>query len=190
MDGHYVPNFTLGPGFCTSLAEASSIPLDIHLMIENVDAFVPVFASFPGCVVSFHPEACYHPLRTIAFIRDHGARPGIAVDPALPLSSVKHLLPEVDFICVMAVNPGYSGQTLVPGSIEKIAEFRDHVERAGLDMEIEVDGNVSWENIPKMVRAGADTLVVGTSSVFETGKDRRENILKLKELLQDLLDGL
>jgi len=186
MDGHYVPNFTLGPGFCNVLSEYSKVPLDIHLMIENVDSYVPVFSAYPGCVVTFHPEAMYHPLRTLNFIRKHGARTGIAVDPALSLESVKHLLPVSEFICMMTVNPGYSGQNIVPGAIEKITEFRDYFDAQGLSIEIEVDGNVSWENIPKMIQAGADTLVVGTSSVFEKGTDRQSQILRLKKLIESL----
>jgi ribulose-phosphate 3-epimerase len=184
MDGHYVPNFTLGPGFCSVLAEHSSIPMDIHLMIENVDAFVPVFSGYPDCVITFHPEACYHPLRTVSFIKDHGARAGIAVDPATPLDAVKYLLPDIEFICMMTVNPGYSGGKLVPQAVGKIREFAEYFQREGLAIEIEVDGNVSWENIPKMIEAGAETLVVGTSSVFEQGKDRRENIHRLEKLIQ------
>jgi ribulose-phosphate 3-epimerase len=183
MDGHYVPNFTLGPGFCNVLAEHSSIPMDIHLMIENVDAYVPVFAGYPNCVVTFHPEACYHPLRTVSFIKDNGARPGIAVDPATSIEVVKYLLPDIEFICMMTVNPGYSGGTLVPQAIGKIREFADYFEVQELQIEIEVDGNVSWENIPKMIEAGAQTLVVGTSSVFEKGKDRKQNNLRLRELI-------
>lgn len=183
MDGHYVPNFTLGPGFCDVLAAHSSIPLDIHLMIENVDTYVPIFAGYPNCVITFHPEVCYHPLRTVSFIRDHGARPGIAVDPATSIESVKYLLPDIEFVCMMTVNPGYSGGKLVPQAMDKIREFADYFEAQGLEIEIEVDGNVSWENIPKMIAAGGETLVVGTSSVFEKGKDRRENIVRLRELI-------
>lgn len=183
MDGHYVPNFTLGPGFCNVLAEHSSIPMDIHLMIENVDAYIPIFAAYPNCVITFHPEACYHPLRTVSFIRDHGARPGIAVDPATPIEAVKHLLPDIEFVCMMTVNPGYSGGKLVPQAMDKIREFADYFKKKGYEIEIEVDGNVSWENIPKMIDAGADTLVVGTSSVFEKGKDRKQNILRLQKLI-------
>ncbi len=185
MDGHYVPNFTLGPGFCKVLAEHSSIPMDIHLMIENVDAYVPVFAGFPDCVVTFHPEVCYHPLRTVSFIRDQGARAGIAVDPATPLESVKHLFPDIEFICMMTVNPGYSGGRLVPQAIEKIREFAECFKKSGYDIEIEVDGNVSWENIPNMIAAGAETLVVGTSSMFEKGINRKQNIQRLKALIEE-----
>jgi len=184
MDGHYVPNFTLGPGFCNILAEHSTIPMDIHLMIENVDSFIPSFTGFPGCIVTFHPEVCYHPLRTLSFIKDQGARAGIAVDPSTSLESVKYMLPDIDFVCMMTVNPGYAGGKLVPQAIDKIREFSGHFQEKGYSIEIEADGNVSWENIPRMIDAGADTLVIGTSSVFEKGADRRENIRRLEKLIQ------
>lgn len=111
MDGHYVPNFTLGPDFSRRLAAYSPIPLDIHLMIENPDAHVPAFASIPRAVVSIHPEASRHPLRTIELIRSLGARPGIAIDPALPALAVREILPHVSMACVMTVNPGYPGRS-------------------------------------------------------------------------------
>ncbi len=193
MDGHYVPNFTLGPAFCRLLSDYSSIPLDIHLMIENVDSYVPLFACFEGAVVSFHPEISYHPLRTIELIKGHGARAGIAIDPAMPIESVRHLFPAVDMVCVMTVNPGYAGQKSAPGALGKIRELSEFLgkskggdgpdkvvpDQAGSSIEIEVDGNVSWENIPKMMEAGAETLVAGTSSLFERHGDLRANIERL-----------
>lgn len=189
MDGHYVPNFTLGPGFCGALADYSSIPMDIHLMIENVDAYIPSFAEFPSVTLSFHPEAIYHPLRSIQAIRAHGARPGIAVDPATPVESVRHLLPDVELVCIMTVNPGYAGQKLVPQTLDKITELREYASSEGLDIEIEVDGNVSWENIPKMVAAGADTLVVGTSALYAKDTPRRDAAARLKSLVEELERG-
>ena len=184
MDGHYVPNFTLGPGFCRRLGEYSSIPLDIHLMIENVDAYVESFAISKGTYLSFHPEAVYHPLRTIDLIKSFGAVPGIAVDTSTTLDSVRHLLPAVDFVCLMTVNPGYAGQMIVPGMIEKIAELREICRRDNFELEIEVDGNVSWSNIPKMIRAGATTLVLGSSSLYD-GAEMKENITKLRTMTDD-----
>jgi len=183
MDGHYVPNFTLGPDFCRALAEYSPIPLDIHLMVEGVDTHVPSFAKIPNAVVSIHPEVSYHPLRTLELIRSCGARAGIAIDPAMPLEAVSELLPHVSFVCVMTVNPGYAGQKLVPNTLRKIRELSDLVAERGLAIEIEVDGNVSWENIPRMVDAGADVLVAGSSSLFEKGSDLRKNIRKLRQTI-------
>lgn len=183
MDGHYVPNFTLGPDFCRALAEYSPIPLDIHLMVEGVDAHVPSFAKIPNAVVSIHPEVSYHPLRTLELIKSCGARAGIAIDPAMPLEAVSELLPHVSFVCVMTVNPGYAGQKLVPNTLRKIRELSDLVAEQGLPIEIEVDGNVSWENVPRMVDAGADVLVAGSSSLFEKGSDLRENIRRMRQMI-------
>lgn len=181
MDGHYVPNLTLGPGFCSVLKKATSLPLDIHLMVEDVDRFVPLFTPFTGSLITFHPEACRHPLRTIDTIRSAGCRPGIAVDPAQPIDVLRHLLNSVDLVLIMTVNPGYSGQKMVPGALEKIAEFADYRRLNNADMDIEIDGNVSWDNIPGMIAAGADILVAGTSSLFGMKEKRREDAARLKK---------
>lgn len=192
MDGHYVPNFTLGPGFCKILAENSPIPLDIHLMIENVDKYIPIFAeaalaggdTHPDTVITFHPEAEYHPIRQLHLIKSLGVRAGIAIDPSTSLEFLKYILPHIDMICIMTVNPGYSGQKLVAGMIEKIAEIDEYFRLNRLEVEIEADGNVSWENIPNMIRAGADTLVAGTSSLYDKNMDRAEAARKLRELIE------
>jgi ribulose-phosphate 3-epimerase len=180
MDGHYVPNYTLGPDFCRRLAEYSPLPLDIHLMIENIDAHAPLFAKLPGARVSFHPEATWHPLRTIDLIRSCGAQAGIAVDPALPLSAVEDMLPHVSLVCIMTVNPGYAGQALIPEALDKLRALADLVHDRGLEIQVEVDGNVSWENIPRMVKAGADLLVAGTSSLFDGKGDLRTNLRRMR----------
>lgn len=180
MDGHYVPNYTLGPDFCRSLAEYSPLPLDIHLMIENIDAHAPLFAKIPHARVSFHPEATWHPLRTIDLIKSFGAQVGIAVDPALPLAAVQEILPHVSLVCIMTVNPGYAGQALIPETLDKIRALADVVHTRGLDIQIEVDGNVSWANIPRMVEAGADLLVAGTSSLFDGKGDLRTNLRRMR----------
>jgi ribulose-phosphate 3-epimerase len=183
MDGHYVPNYTLGPDFCRSIAGASPLPLDIHLMIENVDSHAPLFARLPNAVVSFHPEVTWHPLRTIELIRSCGARAGIAVDPALPLAAVQEILPHVSLVCVMTVNPGYAGQALIPEALEKVRALAEQVRERGLDILVEVDGNVSWENIPKMVGAGADVLVAGSSSLFDGKAGLAENLRRMRQII-------
>jgi ribulose-phosphate 3-epimerase len=183
MDGRYVPNFTLGPDFCRRLAAYSPIPLDIHLMIEDPDAHVQSFAAFPGAVVSFHPETSRHPLRTIDLIRSFGARAGIAVDPAMPASQVKEILPHVSLVCVMTVNPGYAGQKLIPETLAKIRQIADMAAAVHGGLEIEVDGNVSWENIPKMVEAGGTVLVAGTSSLYDGKAGLAQNIERMRALL-------
>ena len=183
MDGHYVPNFTLGPDFCRRVASHSPVPLDIHLMIESPDSFIPEFARFPGAMVAIHPEAVYHPLRSLDLIRSCGARPAIAVDPATPLAALRGLLPHVEMVCVMAVNPGYAGQKLIPNSLAKVRELARIVTEENLPISIEVDGNVSWENIPRLIEAGADILVAGTSSLFDSAADLRGNFLRLRRLI-------
>jgi ribulose-phosphate 3-epimerase len=180
MDGHYVPNFTLGPDFCAAVARFSPIPLDIHLMVEKPDPHIASFARIPNSVISIHPETTWHPLRTLDLIRSLGARPGIAIDPAMPLEAVRELLPHVSFACVMTVNPGYAGQKLVPHALAKVRALADLVSEMGLAIEIEVDGNVSWENIPRMLAAGAQVLVAGTSSLFEKGYDLRANLRRIR----------
>lgn len=187
MDGHYVPNFTLGPDYCRALAGDGRIPLDIHLMVENVDAFVERFSGFPGGYLCFHPETQYHPQRTLQLIAQHGMRPGIGVAPSYSVEQAKPLLPYVKLACVMTVNPGYAGQKIIPEAMDKISELRDYREKAGLDFVIEVDGNVSWENIPKMVRAGADALVAGTSSLFKKGEPLGDNIKRMRKLIAECL---
>ena len=186
MDGHYVPNFTLGIDFCKTVASYSEIPLDLHLMIENVDKYIPRFAQFGNAIICIHPEVSYHPIRSVQLIRYHGAKAGIAIDPAIPIECVKYILPYIDIVCVMTVNPGYSGQKLIPQTINKIKELSLYLKKNGISAEIEVDGNVSWENIPKMAGVGADILVVGTSSVFSKNRSLEENIKKLKKVLDDL----
>lgn len=182
MDGHYVPNHTLGPDFCRRLAGYSPIPLDIHLMVDNPDAFVDVYAAIPGAWVSIHPETTRHPLRTLERIRAKGARPGIVIDPALPAAAAGELLHAVDLACVMTVNPGYAGQRLVPRTLPKIGEVAAMAAAEGREVEIEVDGNASWENIPRMVAAGATVLVAGSSSLYD-GAGLAANLARLRALL-------
>lgn len=183
MDGSYVPNFTLGPDYCKALARASALPLDIHLMVESPERHVASFAAFPGAIVSIHPETSRHPLRTLDLIRGHGARAGIAVDPSQPISSVTEMLPYVSLVCVMTVNPGYAGQKLVPHTLDKVRDLARLVQERGWDIEIEVDGNVSWENIPRMVDAGAQVLVAGSSSLFDGKAGLAENVRRMREML-------
>jgi ribulose-phosphate 3-epimerase len=189
MDGRYVPNFTLGPDFCRALSACSPIPLDIHLMIENPDAHVEKFASFPGAVVSFHPETSRHPLRTIDLIKGFGARAGIAVDPATPASQVEEMLPHVSMVCVMTVNPGYAGQKLIPEMLGKVRQIADMASSGSLPIEIEVDGNVSWENIPRMVDAGGNVLVAGTSSLYDGKASLEQNIERMRSLVSRRAQG-
>lgn len=183
MDGRYVPNFTLGPDLCGAFARRSRIPLDIHLMIEEPDRHAGLFGGFPGCRVSFHPETVRQPVRLIERLRELGASPGIVLDPAMTVESCAHLLPLVDQVVVMTVNPGYAGQKLLPFCIDKIAACRAWLDAHGLAADIQVDGNVSWQNIPPMVRAGANILVAGTSSLFVGGRVTPAALSRMRELV-------
>ena len=184
MDGHYVPNLTLGIDFARSLYDYSGIPLDFHLMVENPDRYLTIFSSVKGSLITIHPETSWHPDRTLRSIRDLGCIPGIAIDPAVPVEQFRHLYPLADQLLVMTVNPGYAGQPVVPYAMEKIRELRQFVSGKMPEKDIEVDGNVSWSNIPGMIRAGANVLVTGSSSLFDKGMKRKEALDKLFEMIQ------
>jgi ribulose-phosphate 3-epimerase len=181
MDGRYVPNFTLGPDFCRAVAGACPIPLDVHLMVEEPERHVDLFTAFPGARVSFHPETTRQPARLIERIRERGGQPGIALDPALTVESCRHLLPLVDQVVVMTVNPGYAGQKLLPWCLPKITRCRELLDTEGGSAAVAVDGNVSWAHIPTMVAAGADVLVAGTSSIFVNGRVTPAALARLRE---------
>ena len=183
MDGQYVPNFTLGGSIARSMYEYSNISLDYHLMVRDVDRSVDMFTEQPGAIVTIHPETSHHPVRTINRIRERGCRPGIAIDPAMSLEQVRYLLPLVDVACIMTVNPGYSGQQLLPFCLDKLALLDEWRRQDYPELLIEVDGNVSWENIPKMTAAGADILVLGTSSVFTPSSSRCVAYGKLHQII-------
>jgi len=186
MDGHYVPNFTLGIDYCRALAGATRIPLDVHLMIEQPDRHIEPFCAIPGTRLTFHPETVRQPVRLIERIRELGASPGIALDPGQTVEQFQHLIPLTDQVLIMMVSPGYAGQKLIPHCLPKIGKARDFLTREKLAIDLEVDGNVSWKNIPKMVEAGATVLVAGTSSLFEKHRSREESLRELRALLQKL----
>jgi len=185
MDGHYVPNLTFGTDQCKALGERSDVPLDIHLMVDDPDRWAPVFAGFGSApYVTIHPETTWHPARTLAALREAGAHPGLAIDPAFSSDRFSNLLGLVDLVVVMAVNPGYAGQKLLPWTLDSVRRARELRAAAGHDFLIEVDGNVSWANIPQMLDAGADVLVAGTSSLFDPSLSREEAMARLKALSQ------
>jgi len=186
MDGHYVPNFTLGIDYCRALAGATKVPLDVHLMIEQPDRHIEPFCAIKGTRVTFHPETVRQPVRLIERIRELGGSPGIALDPGQTVEQFRHLLPLVDQVLVMTVSPGYAGQKLVPHTLDKVSEVRDFLTANKIKADIEVDGNVSWQNIPRMVAAGANILVAGTSSLFEKHRPRTESLRELTSLLRKL----
>jgi ribulose-phosphate 3-epimerase len=183
MDGRYVPNFTLGPDYCRALAAACPIPLDVHLMVEEPERHVGLFTGFPNVRVSFHPETVRQPVRLIERIREAGASAGIAIDPGIAVESYAHLLPLIDQVMIMTVNPGYAGQKLLPFCLPKLTRARELLDTCGnAKAQVEVDGNVSWANIAPMVAAGADILVAGTSSLFVNGRVEAAAITRMREL--------
>lgn len=186
MDGQFVPNFTLGTDVCRALKAATAIPLDIHLMVEKPEEKLSWFGFGPGDLVSVHYESTPHICRVLQRIRDRGARPAVALNPGTPVGVLENLLPLIDAVLVMTVNPGFSGQSLIPGAVEKVARVRRFLQEAGYpDILIEVDGNVSFENARKMARAGADIFVAGTSSIFSPHFSLTQGVDRLRRATQD-----
>jgi ribulose-phosphate 3-epimerase len=166
MDNHYVPNLTVGPLVCAALRRHGvKAPIDVHLMVRPVDRIVPDFAAAGATLISFHPEASEHVDRTIALIREHGCRPGLAFNPATPLEWLDYTLDKIDLVLLMSVNPGFGGQQFIAGVLPKIAEVRRRVRASGREVRIEVDGGIKADNIAAVARAGADTFVAG-SAIF------------------------
>jgi ribulose-phosphate 3-epimerase len=168
MDGHFVPNITLGPPIVASLHKATPLPLDVHLMIENADRYLQAFVDAGAAWISLHQEAVPHLERQVAFLRERGVRAGVALNPATPLATLDEILPELDYVLVMSVNPGFGGQKFIPGALDKIRRLRRIIQDRGLKTQIEVDGGVDAGNIRALVEAGAEVLVAG-SAVFGKG---------------------
>ena len=177
MDGEFVPNFTLGVDFCRELRNMTTIPLDIHLMIEKPENKLAWFKPQPGEYISVHVESTAHLQRALTIIRSYGAKAMVAINPATSISSIEDILDDLDGVLVMTVNPGFAGQKLVPSMLNKIKRLRSFLDEHGYsNVEIEVDGNVSFENAIKMSRAGANIFVGGSSSVFSAENTLKENI--------------
>jgi ribulose-phosphate 3-epimerase len=182
MDNHYVPNLTFGPLVCNALrAYGITAPLDVHLMVEPVDALIPAFAEAGASFISFHPEASKHPDRTLQLIRSLGCQAGLAFNPGTPIDMLDYLIDKVDLILVMSVNPGFSGQSFIPSALKKLSDIRKRIEMSGRQIRLEIDGGVTPQNIGKIADAGADTFVVG-SAFFNTPN--------YAETVQNLLRGI
>jgi ribulose-phosphate 3-epimerase len=179
MDGHFVPNLTLGPPVVKSLRKVTRLPLDCHLMIENPDEFIPAFAEAGADWISVHQEASVHLNRSLQLIRDHGARAGVVINPATPVETLSEVLDMVDYVLVMSVNPGFGGQKFLPGSLHKMRRLAEIRSQRGLGYRIEVDGGVGLDTVADIVRAGAEILVAG-NAVFGKGdpKTNAEQLLK------------
>jgi ribulose-phosphate 3-epimerase len=172
MDGHFVPNITIGPPVVKSLKRVARLPLDVHLMIENPDRYVEAFIAAGAASVTVHAEAAVHLHRTIHFIKSLGAQAGVALNPATPVSVLEQIAGDVDYVLVMTVNPGFGGQTFIPRSESKVRAVRDLLRREGSRAPIEVDGGIDVHTAPGIVAAGADILVAG-NAVFGTTDPER-----------------
>ena len=177
MDGHFVPNLTVGPPLVKSLRKATKLPLDCHLMIENPDQFIAEFVEAGADWISVHQEACRHLNRTLNLIRSHDALAGVAINPATPVETLTEVLEIIDYVLVMSVNPGFGGQKFIPETVHKIRRLADLRAQRGLNYRIEVDGGIALETVAEVVRAGAEILVAG-NAVFGQG-DPKTNAQKL-----------
>ena len=181
MDGHFVPNITIGPDVVKAIKPHASRPLDVHLMIAPVDPYITAFAEAGADIITFHPEAGPHPHRTAQAIRAAGCRVGVSLNPATPLAVLDHMLDLVDLVLVMSVNPGFGGQSFISSQLETISELRQLIDASGRDIELEVDGGVNRETAAQVIAAGANVLVAGTAT-FKGGPSLyAENIAALRE---------
>jgi ribulose-phosphate 3-epimerase len=166
MDNHYVPNLTIGPMVCKALRDFGvTAPIDVHLMVKPVDRIVPDFAKAGASLISFHPEASDHVDRTIALIKESGCQAGLVFNPATPLNWLDHVLDKLELVLIMSVNPGFGGQSFIPGVLDKIRALRERIDASGRTIRLEVDGGVKTGNIGAIAAAGADTFVAG-SAIF------------------------
>ena len=179
MDGHFVPNLTIGPMIVEVVRKSTSVPLDVHLMISNADAFLDDYAAAGADILAVHAEACTHLHRTVQRIRDLGKQACVVLNPATPIDAVEHVLDMLSMVLVMSVNPGFGGQKLIPGALPKLTELRRRIDAAGLDVSLEIDGGVKVDNVDRAAAAGADVIVSG-SGIFQT-KDYAATIAALRE---------
>jgi ribulose-phosphate 3-epimerase len=184
MDGHFVPNITIGPPVITSLRKVTKVPLDCHLMIERPDDFIPAFAEAGADWISVHQEACVHLDRTLHLIAAHGCKPGVVINPATPVHALDEVLPLVHHVLVMSVNPGFGGQTFIHSSLKKIELLSKIRESRRLSFRIQVDGGIHHDTVAEVVHSGAEILVAG-SAIFEQGNPS-ENA---RHLLKSALDA-
>ena len=178
MDGHFVPNMTIGPIVVEAVKRATNLPLDVHLMIEDAEYWVPAYAKAGADLIGVHAEACPHLHRTIGQIRELGKQPVVVLNPHTPIEAIEWVLRDVHMVLVMSVNPGFGGQAFIPSALEKITRLRRLIDERGYTVEIEVDGGVKVDNIDLVVRAGANVIVSG-SGIFGT-KDYAATIAELR----------
>jgi len=180
MDGHFVPNITIGPPVVASLRKTTTLPLDVHLMIENPDLYIPAFIEAGADWISVHQEACIHLHRTLDHIRSHGAQAGVVINPATPVQTLEEVLDMVDHVLVMSVNPGFGGQKFIPSTLDKVRKLVNMRQARRANFRIEMDGGIAPDTITGAVRAGVEILVAG-NAVFGKGNPR-ENAQQLLKL--------
>ena len=183
MDGHFVPNITIGPPVVSSIRKFTSLPLDAHLMIEEPARYVEALARAGVNWISAHVEADVHLNRTIQHIQDHGIRAGVVLNPATPLSVLEEVLPSADYVLLMTVNPGFGGQRFIPSMLQKIRRLRDIIDTHGYHARVEVDGGVGLDNLGEVLDAGAEIIVSG-SAVFAAPEDPVEVLRHMKEIAE------
>jgi len=184
MDGHFVPNITIGPLVVKAVRSVTSLPIDAHLMIERPDNFIAEFAKAGANMISVHPEATYHLHRTLNYIRQTGCQAGVVLNPATPLAAIEEVLNEVDYVLLMSVNPGFGGQQFIRSSLDKLRRLRTLIRERGARARIEIDGGIGLENAAEVAAAGAEILVAG-SAVFGT-PDPAEAVRQLARAASDL----
>jgi ribulose-phosphate 3-epimerase len=180
MDGHFVPNITIGPSVVAALRKHAKIPFDVHLMIAPVDPFVGEFVKAGANIVTVHPESGPHLHRTLGLIKAEGAKAGVSLNPATPLSVIEPVLGEIDLILVMTVNPGFGGQAFIESGLEKIRALRRMIDASKRPIELEVDGGINFETAPRVIQAGASVLVAGTATFAGGAKAYADNIARLR----------
>lgn len=180
MDGHFVPNITIGPAVVKALRAHSSLPFDVHLMISPVDPYIPAFAEAGSDIITVHPEAGPHLHRTIQLIKSLGKKAGVSLNPATPVEAVDQVLGDIDLVLVMSVNPGFGGQAFITSQLDKIRALRERIDAGGRAIELEVDGGINAETARQAVAAGADVLVAGTASFSGGSAAYAENLRRLR----------
>ena len=179
MDGHFVPNITIGPLVVKAVKKIAKVPLDVHLMIENPDKYVKEFAESGSDIITIHEEATVHLHRSVQNIKECGVKAGVSLNPATPLGNIEIVLPYVDIVLIMSVNPGFGGQSFIPEALQKIKELKKMIVDKNLNVEIEVDGGVKTDNVAEVVKAGADIVVMG--SAFYNSADYAETVKTVRE---------
>jgi ribulose-phosphate 3-epimerase len=180
MDGHFVPNLTIGPIVVKALRPYSPLPFDVHLMIAPVDPYIPDFAKAGADIITVHAEAGPHLHRSLQLVKHQGKKAGVSLNPATPISALEHVWDDIDLVLVMSVNPGFGGQSFIPAALDKIAELRRRIDRIGRPIDLEVDGGINAETAAKVVAAGADVLVAGTATFSGGPAAYAENIRRLR----------